>query len=115
MKKIRDSLQVIGMLERGVVAGELSDAIEKTLQILQDAAGGKGKATGSVTLKLDFTVQGSNVEIEPAITTKHPKVKRPRTFLFVTADGALSTEHPQQLDMLAPREVTASTAYQREA
>lgn len=108
MKKIRDATQIIGMLERGDVAQALSVEIEKALVALQDAAGPKSKAKGSVTLKLNLEVLGQSVEIEADITSKVPKPKRGRSFYFVTQDGALSTEHPQQLDMLGPREARSA-------
>jgi hypothetical protein len=99
MKTIRDSVQIIGMLERGETAQALTEEIEHALKDLADLAGPKTKAKGSVTLKLSFCVEGTSVEIEPEIITKLPKSKRSRTLYFLTPDGELSTEHPQQTQM----------------
>jgi hypothetical protein len=111
VKKIRDATQIIGMLERGDTAHALSEEISKTLVALQDAASDRAKAKGSVTLVLNISVEGSAVEIEADIKSKLPKSKRGRSFYFMTTDGALSTEHPQQQDMFGgPRERDANVA-----
>lgn len=99
MKTIRQYVDVVGTIERGDAAHDLTREIDKVLEALRDAAGPKSKAKGSVTLKLDFVVEGVNVEIEADISSKVPKIKRARTFMFLTQDGQLSTEHPHQPDM----------------
>ena len=108
MKVIRECTQIIGTIERGDAAHDLTLEIEKVLSALQDQATAKGTVKGSVTLMLDFAVQGQNVVIEAAITSKVPKVKRGQTFMFLTADGKLSNEHPTQMSMFdGPREVAS--------
>lgn len=104
MKKIRDSVQIIGMLERGDTAQALSDEIAAALIKIQDCASDRKSAKGSVTLTLNISVEGSNVQIEADIKSKLPKTKRGTSFYFMTSDGALSTEHPQQVDMFGPRD-----------
>lgn len=108
MKKIRDATQIIGMLERGDTAAALTDEITHALTALQDQAGQKAKVKGTVSLKLNFTVEGQSVEIEAEIASKLPKAKRGRSFYFLTQDGQLSTEHPQQADMFGPRDTAMS-------
>ena len=98
MKRIRDATQIINLLEDGELVCDLSNEISFVLDKLRDAAGPKSNAKGSVTLKLNFCVEGVSTEIDAEIASKTPKNKRGRSFFFVTEDG-LSTEHPKQLSM----------------
>lgn len=104
MKQVRQYTDIIARIERGDAAHDLTMEIAKVLESLRDAAGPKSKAKGSVTLKLEFAVEGQVVEIAADISSKMPKLKRARTVMFLTADGQLSDEHPDQPDMF-PREV----------
>lgn len=101
--------EIIALIDRGDVAAELSKKLIETIQACQDAAGGKAKAKGSVTLVLNLAVQGSTIEFIADIKTKEPKAPKSPSTYFVTADGSISTEHPQQLSML-PQEVAARRA-----
>lgn len=107
MKRIRDAATILGMLEQGEVAGAFSAEITETLAKLKELAGErpKAKAKGSVTLKLSLEVEQGAVTIVAEIDSKRPKPQRGSSFYWVTDDGSLSTEHPQQTDMFAgPRE-----------
>ncbi len=103
MSLLRDATQVLGYLEGGEFGPEVSAKIKATLDALADAAGPKGKAKGSVTIKLSFELEGQTVEVKGAVENKVPKVERPRSFLFYTPQG-LSTEHPKQMTLF-PAEV----------
>lgn len=106
MKKIRDAQTIIGMLEGGELAQALSTDIQDTLARLKDLSdqmGRKAKVKGSVTLKLDFEVEAGAVTVLGGIDTKVPKAPRSQSFYWLTEDGALSTEHPQQTDMFTER------------
>lgn len=98
-KEIRDPLMIIGTLERGDVTAALESEISDTLQILYDAAGPKGKVKGSVTLTLNFEVQGQSCSVEAGVASKTPKQKRATTMFFVTPEGGLTQEHPTQINM----------------
>lgn len=106
MKKIRDATTLIGMLERGELAEELSNTLVDTLRTLKDIAGGKKdvKAKGEVSLKLSLAVDGDAVTIHAEVSSKTPKAPRGSSFFFVTDDGEITTEHPRQRDMFGPRE-----------
>jgi hypothetical protein len=93
--KIRDATQLIALLEDGDLAHDLSEEIRSLLEKLRDAAGPKSKAKGSITLTLNFAVEGVTTEIDTEISTRAPKAKRGRSFYFVADDG-LSTDHPKQ-------------------
>lgn len=102
MKKIRDAQTIIGALEGGELAQALSGDITETLaklKTLSDAMGKKSKVKGQVKLILDFEVEAGTVQVLAGIDTKVPKAPRAHSFYWVTDDGALSTEHPQQTDM----------------
>lgn len=107
MKKIRDAQTIIGMLEGGEVAAELSKEITETLARLKELSGDrpKAKVKGSVSLKLSIEVEAGTATISCDIDSKRPKPARGTSFYWVLDDGSLSTEHPQQTDMFAgPRE-----------
>jgi hypothetical protein len=113
MAKIRDANTLIGMIESGELASDLSTEITDTLVALEAARAGrkKAKVTGSVTLKIKFTNEGGGSTIDVELDSKRPKKLRESTYLFVDADGSLSTEHPQQTDMFkGPREIPAGAA-----
>jgi hypothetical protein len=107
MKRIRDAQTIIGALEGGEAAAELSKEITETLAALKEQTGGRAKAKvkGSVTLKLDIEVEGNNATITADIQSKRPRPVRGSSFYWVLDDGSLSTEHPQQMNMFGgPRE-----------
>lgn len=108
--QIRECTQIIGMIERGDAAHDLTVEIEKVLLALQDAAGPKTAAKGSVTLALKFEVVGQNLTIEADITSKTPKKKRAQSMYFLTKDAKISTEHPQQINMFGPRDADRASA-----
>lgn len=110
MKRIRDSQTIIGALEGGEAAAELSREITETLAKLKELSGDrpKSKVKGSVTLKLDIEVENGTAVITADIASKRPKPVRGSSFYWVLDDGSLSTEHPQQTDMFAgPRPAAA--------
>lgn len=112
MKRIRDAQTIIGMLEDGEVAAELSKEITETLAKLKVLSGDrpKSKIKGSVTLKLSIEVEAGTATIGADIDSKRPKPVRGSSFYWVLDDGSLSTEHPQQTDMFAgPREARRET------
>ena len=113
MKKIRDAQTIIGMLEGGELAAALSDDITETLAKLKGLSGDrpKNKVKGKVTLTLEFEVENGAVTVLAGIDTKVPKAPRGQSFYWLTDDGALSTEHPQQTDMFSgPRDTSRRTA-----
>lgn len=112
MKRIRDAQTIIGALENGEAAAELSKEITATLAALKEMTGGrpKGKAKGKVTLTLDLEVEGSSATITANIESKRPKPVRGSSFYWVLDDGSLSTEHPQQTSMFdGPRGIAQAS------
>ena len=63
-----------------------------------------------VTLTIDLEVEGAAATITADITSKRPKPERGSSFYWVMDDGALSTEHPQQINMFSgPRNAASNT------
>jgi hypothetical protein len=113
MKRIRDAQTIIGMLEGGELASQLSTDITETLAKLKDLGdimGRKSKVKGKVTLALEFEVESGKVTVSAGIETKVPKAPRGTSFYWVLDDGSLSTEHPQQTDMFSGPRDTARAA-----
>ena len=108
MKRIRDAATIVGSLEGGEAAADLSKEITDTLAYLKELCGGrpKVKAKGSVTFKVNFEVQDGATTVEVEITSKRPKKPRSSSYFWVLDDGSLSTEHPSQIEMFSgPRSV----------
>ena len=113
MKKIRDAQTIIGLLEGGDFANDLSAAITESLAKLKEMAGNrpKAKVKGKIKVALHLTVEQGTVTIETDIVPELPKKPRGSSFYWVTDDGSLSPEHPQQTDMFSgPRGVAAASA-----
>lgn len=111
MKQFIDAQTLIGVLDSGNTRTQLTEELQDTLQAMQEHAGDrpKAKAKGSVTLKLDLSLEGGMVTIEAEINSKRPKPVNGQTRYWLTDDLRLSTEHPKQTDMFAaPREVASN-------
>lgn len=108
MPVIRDANTLVGYLNRGEIVRELSKAIAETLVTLKeysDQAGPKAKIKGKVSLVVDLVVHDGMVDIGADIAAKTPKRPRGETVFWLTPEGELSTEHPNQNDMFKPHGV----------
>lgn len=103
MQRIRDAQTILGALEGGDLARELSNQITGALAQLKEQAGNrpKNKVKGKVALVLDLEVEAGAATITGNIETKLPKPARGSSFFWVLDDGALSTEHPQQMNFFS--------------
>ena len=106
MPKLRDAATILSSLDGGEVLRKLSAEMTAALVALDEDTGRrpKAKAKGSVTLKVSFEVENGMVNVGAEISSKLPKPTVPSSFFWLLADGALSTDHPKQIDMF-PREV----------
>lgn len=111
MKIVREPQALIGMLEGGEFVRKLQDELTDTLKRVSETAGPKGKATGSLTIKLALKVEAGMVTITPELTAKKPKEEFGSSVFWVTEEGELSTQHPRQSDMFdGPREIGGRNA-----
>ncbi|MFC3693391.1 hypothetical protein [Chenggangzhangella methanolivorans] len=108
-RPIRNFLELVGILQRGVVAEKLNEALATTVETLQALPGGKGKAV--ITLTVEVACDQDRIDVLPAIKCKLPEDKAFARTPFWAFEGALSTQHPSQMDMWgAPRDATAPRA-----
>jgi len=108
MPVIRDAKTLIGYLDRGELVQDTMTKLTEMLVVLKefsDTSGPKAKFKGKVTLEIEAEVQNGMVTIIGAIATKVPKKPRGTTTFWLTDEGELSTEHPNQHDMFKPKDV----------
>lgn len=107
MTKVRDLNTLVGMIDRGHLIRDGNDKLADVLSTLtaMSAEAPKRKVKGKVTLEVDIEVVNGVATISATVKAKKPEPERGASLFWTTADGALTTEHPQQLDMLKLREV----------
>lgn len=107
-KKIRDLNTLVGMIDRGHMIREANDKLADVLGALTQlsAESPKRKIKGRVTLEVDIEVQSGVATISASVKAKKPEPERGSSLFWLTPDGDLTTEHPQQIDMFKPREVS---------
>jgi hypothetical protein len=89
---------------------ELTKEFHDLLILLSHEAqsrGNAGSAKGSITLKIDVTVEAKGVcGIKHQVTTREPKPERSDEVYWLTPGKNLSRDNPKQQDMF-PKEVKA--------
>lgn len=98
--------EIIGALERGELSKDFSAAVREVLQALVDMDGG----AGSITLKLKFNAKADMVSVKASLATVLPPKERRTSNFFVTGDGRLSLQHPNQIDIFESRRRDAADA-----
>ena len=98
-RPIRRFAEVLGLLDRGEFEAACDRALEEALSALESTPKEKGSATLTVELKIDF--DSGRVDVKPAIKSKLPVGDAFGRTPFWSIDGALSTQHPSQIDMFA--------------
>lgn len=102
-RPIRSVTEILGILSRGRFAERLDEELEKCIAALENLPEEKGTASIEITLALNY--QNGRLDIRPKVNGKPPKEKAFSDTPFWTLDGALSVQHPSQIDMFAgPRE-----------
>ena len=108
-RPIRKFTEMLGLLERGRLSEALDEALSKTIDTLQALPGGKGKAT--ITLSVEVACDQDRLDVLPSVKCKLPEDKAFARTPFWAFEGALSTQHPSQMDIFAtPREVRPAPA-----
>ena len=99
---------IVENLENGELSDDLKKEVRELVAYLHEHAGSKGKAKGTLTLKLAFNVQGSSLTIESDLSVVKPKKPRGSSTVFCDDEGRLLTGHPSQSDLpFGPRAVKA--------
>lgn len=104
---IRRITEVIGLVDPKF-EDDCNDAVHEIVSELENLPSEKGKATLTITFEFDF--EKGLFNIVPGLKTKLPEGKRYGRTPFWSHDGALSTQHPKQIDMFGPREVDSEEA-----
>lgn len=86
---------VLRIAQRGNTVEQLNDSLAELTKAVMDARG-----SGSLTLKISLKPDGDNsVEMDSTVTLKKPNIKRGKTIMFVSPEGALVRNDPRQIDM----------------
>lgn len=102
-RPIRSFTEMIGLLSKGRFSERLDEELAASISTLENLPSEKGSATITVTLAL--TYQSGRLDIKPTVKAKLPEEKSFSDTPFWTLDGALSVQHPSQIDMFAgPRD-----------
>lgn len=101
---LKSTEEIIGSLERGDLSKDFNSGVHEVLQKLAEQDGG----SGTVTLKLKIQSKGEMVTIKSTVDTTLPKKERRTSNFFLTGDGRLSMQHPDQVDMGFDRRRDAS-------
>lgn len=102
-RPIRSFTEILGLLSRGRFSERLDEELAEAISTLENLPNEKGTATIAVTLTLSF--QSGRLDIKPAVKAKLPEEKSFSDTPFWTIDGALSVQHPSQIDMFSgPRD-----------
>jgi hypothetical protein len=97
--RIRSFAQTAAMMDGGNFDRKAQGQLEKLIKQMQAAAiNNGGLAKGSMTIKIDFKVDGSIVEMSPTISTSAPKSRFGKSVLWADDQG-LTVQNPNQMTM----------------
>jgi hypothetical protein len=105
---IRRFSEIVGLLDRDFEP-KLDTAVRELVESLVDLPTEKGK--GSITVTLDFEYEKGMFNLLPNVKVKLPEGQKFRRTPFWAHEGALSTQHPSQIDMFV-RDSNKSIAQQ---
>lgn len=108
MKATNDALIVLSTLEDGALKADFSKELTTVLASLNSLSENSPKSTlkGSLTLKLNISMQDGVATLQADITSKLPKIPRRSSIRWVEEDGSVTTEHPNQTSLFeGPRAV----------
>lgn len=97
---------VISNINEGTLHSELSEKLQWLARVLEAHALQVGKAKGTLTLKLNLTVDHLGVAtVQPEVTIKEPKPLRGAAVFWLDKASNLQPQNPNQT-VLPLREVT---------
>ncbi len=101
---IRRFTAMLELLNRGRFIEKCDSDLEEALIALQALPNEKGVVTINLTIQLLY--ENGRLEVKPSIKSKLPEGKAFSGTPFWTHEGALSVQHPSQIDLFAgPREM----------
>lgn len=104
-RPIRKFLEAVGLLNRGKFSERLDEELAEAIRTLEAQPNDQGKAT--ITLTISLAYQGGMLQMTPTVKAKLPEGQGFGATPFWTVEGALSTQHPNQIDMWGPRDAGA--------
>lgn len=104
-RPIRKFTEMLGLLSRGRFEERLNEELAAAIEALQQQPNERGTATISLAVTLKY--QNGRLDITPNVKAKLPEGQGFADTPFWTHEGALSVQHPSQIDMWQPREATA--------
>lgn len=107
-RPIRRLTELMGLLDGGKFERACDEALADALAVLEALP--KEEGTAKITIELTVAYQAGRVDVLPVLKSKLPEGQAfGRTPLWV-ADGALSTQHPNQMDIFTVREAKPDAA-----
>lgn len=105
---IRSYTEMLGLLSRGDFSRRLDQELTKLVETLEALPTDSGKAT--ITVGIEFKYELGRIDINPTFKVKLPDTDRFMKTPFWAIEGALSVQHPSQIDMFSgPRTVAGDT------
>lgn len=94
---IRSYREMLGLLSRGDFSRRLDEELTSVIDALESLPGDSGKA--KITVDVEFIFELGRIDIKPTFKTKLPETAKFMKTPFWAIEGALSVEHPSQIDM----------------
>ncbi|OJU12732.1 MAG: hypothetical protein BGN85_08680 [Alphaproteobacteria bacterium 64-11] len=88
---------MLGLLSRGEFSRRLDEELSNVVDAFDTMAADSGKA--EITVKITLKYELGRIDIDPSVKVKLPETARFMKTPFWAVDGALSVEHPNQIDM----------------
>lgn len=106
-RPIRRFTELLGLLDGGKFERACDEALSEALGVLESLP--KEEGTAKINIEVSIAYQSGRVDILPVLKSKLPEGQVfGRTPLWV-AEGALSTQHPNQIDMFVKPAQAAET------
>lgn len=109
---LRRFTDVLDLLSRGRFVERCDEHLQDAIARLESLPSEKGSASITVELKINF--DSGRVDIVPSVKSKLPEGKAFSATALWTHDGALSVQHPSQVDMFAGPEDAEDRQRRRE-
>jgi hypothetical protein len=108
-RPIRSFTDLLPLLSRGRFVERLDEHLGHALATLEALPTESGRATLTVTLTIAY--EAGRLDITPSVKSKLPEDKGFSGTPFWALEGALSIQHPSQIDMFSgPKPVAVAVA-----
>lgn len=97
---LRMFTDALAVMEDGQLVHDLTETQQELVAALSNAViDGARRAKGTLTLKLDYTLEDGMFDIQADVKSSLPKTKRSRTVLWATPDNNLCRNNPRQRNL----------------